>query len=91
MAQRHVLLHNKKYVLLQLYRALSLCPRFSAAYQEQQLLEEAVTRAIGHFELLATYWARVRAGASPCPAMSGGETLRASDWVKLFVLLHKRA
>ena len=29
--------------------------RFSAAYQEQQLFEEAVERAIGHFGLLATY------------------------------------
>jgi hypothetical protein len=33
--------------------------RFSAAYQEQQLFEEAVVSAFGHFELLATYNGKV--------------------------------
>jgi hypothetical protein len=33
--------------------------RFSAAYQEQQLFEEAVARAFSHFALLATYNGKV--------------------------------
>lgn len=37
------------------YMSYEEVQRFSAAYQAQQIFEEAVTRAIDHFELLGTY------------------------------------
>jgi hypothetical protein len=42
------------------YMSYERVQRFSAAYLEQQLFEEAVARAIGHFELLATYGGKAR-------------------------------